>query len=116
MGKGKTLAAMNPDKKKRRVRSGTKAFQEIKRIQRSTALMMKKAPFQRLVRHVANQVAGTEFDPRFTIGALYALQEAAESYTTHLFEDTIIACIHGKRVTVMPKDMQMARRLRGETT
>eukprot|EP00966_Prymnesium_polylepis_P081349 1884577-Prymnesium_polylepis.1 len=52
---------------------------------------------------------------RFQCAAFVALQEAAEAYLVGLFEDTQIAAIHAKRVTIMPKDMQLARRIRGET-
>lgn len=51
---------------------------------------------------------------RFTSDALHALQEAAEDYIVHLFEDTNLCCIHAKRVTIAPKDLQLARRIRGE--
>ena len=53
-------------------------------------------------------------DLRFQASAVLALQEAAESYMIGLFEDTNLCAIHGKRVTIMPKDMQLARRIRGE--
>jgi len=43
-----------------------------------------------------------------------ALQEAAEAYLVHLFEDTNLLAIHAKRVTIMQKDMQLARRIRGD--
>ena len=43
-----------------------------------------------------------------------ALQEASEAYLVSLFEDTNLAAIHAKRVTIQPKDLQLARRLRGE--
>ena len=53
-------------------------------------------------------------DMRFQSAAIMALQEAAEAYLVTLFEDTLLCAIHAKRVTVMPKDMQLARRIRGE--
>lgn len=55
-------------------------------------------------------------DLRFQSTALLALQEAAESYLVGLFEDTLLCAVHAKRVTIMPKDIQLARRLRGERT
>lgn len=53
-------------------------------------------------------------DLRFQSSAILALQEAAEAYLVGLFEDTNLCAIHAKRVTIMPKDIQLARRLRGE--
>ena len=53
-------------------------------------------------------------DLRFQGSAVLALQEAAESYLVGLFEDTNLCAIHAKRVTIMPKDIQLARRIRGE--
>ena len=68
-------------------------------------------PFQRLVREIAQDF---KTDLRFQSKAILALQEAAESYLTGLFEDTVLCGIHGKRVTIMAKDIQLARRIRGE--
>jgi histone H3 len=51
---------------------------------------------------------------RFQMAALGALQEAAEAFLTKLYEDANLCCIHAKRVTVQPRDIQLARRLRGE--
>ena len=53
-------------------------------------------------------------DLRFQSHAVLALQEAAEAYLVGLFEDTNLCAIHAKRVTIMPKDIQLARRIRGE--
>ncbi|KAL2500999.1 histone H3.3 [Forsythia ovata] len=52
-------------------------------------------------------------DLRFQSHAVLALQEAAEAYLVGLFEDTNLCAIHAKRVTIMPKDIQLARRIRG---
>ncbi len=73
--------------------------------------MIRKAPFQRLVREVAQDF---KIDLRFQSTAVLALQEAAEAYLVGVFEDANLCAIHAKRVTIMPKDMQLARRLRGE--
>ena len=73
--------------------------------------------FQRLVREVANDIAaGTRFPegPRWQSQAVVALQEAAEAYLVHLFEDSNLEAIHAKRVTIQAKDIQIARRIRGE--
>ena len=98
-------------KKPRRYRPGTVALREIRKYQKSTDLLLRKMPFQRLVREIASNLRG---DLRFQSTAILALQEATESYLVSLFEDTNLCAIHGKRVTIMPKDMQLARRIRGE--
>jgi histone H3 len=87
-----------------RFRAGTVALREIRRYQKSTELLIRKLPFQRLVREIAQ---GSRPDLRFQASALAALQEASESYLNGLFEDTNYAAIHAKRVTIMPKDMQL---------
>jgi histone H3 len=98
-------------KKPHRFRPGTVALREIRRFQKSTELLIRKLPFQRLVREIASEFKN---DLRFQSSAVLALQEAAESYLVGLFEDTNLCAIHAKRVTIMPKDMQLARRIRGE--
>ncbi len=95
----------------RRYRPGTVAMREIRRYQKTTDLLLKKAPFQRLVREVAQDF---KTDLRFQSSAVMALQEASEAYLVGLFEDTNLCAIHARRVTIMPKDMQLARRIRGE--
>ena len=107
-GKDKTA---NVAKSKRRFRPGTVALREIRRYQKGTDLLIRKQPFQRLVREVAQEFKS---DLRFQSAAIAALQEASEAYLVGLFEDTNLCAIHGKRVTIMPKDMQLARRIRGE--
>ena len=97
---------------RRRFRPGTVALKEIRKYQRSTALLIRKLPFQRLVKEIAQDMF--RCDLRFQSHAILALQEAAESYIVGLFEDTNLCAIHAKRVTIMPKDVQLARRIRGE--
>ncbi|XP_003369825.1 histone H3, embryonic [Trichinella spiralis] len=111
--KAARMIATNADrvKKLRRYRPGTVALREIRRYQKSTELLIRKLPFQRLVREVAQDYK-TEL--RFQSSAVFALQEAAEAYLVGLFEDTNLCAIHAKRVTIMPKDVQLARRIRGE--
>ena len=94
-----------------RYRPGTVALREIRKYQKSTELLIRKLPFQRLVREIAQDF---KTDLRFQSSAVLALQEAAEAYLVGLFEDTNLAAIHAKRVTIMPKDIQLARRIRGE--
>ena len=95
-------------KKPHRYRPGTVALREIRRYQRSTELLIRRLPFQRLVREIAQ-----DFKPRLNF-ASGAIQEAAEAYLVGLFEDTNLCAIHTKRITIMPKDIQLARRIRGE--
>lgn len=113
---------------------GTVALREIRKYQKSTELvrginddnydplpkysplaeclqLIRKLPFQRLVREIAQDFKN---DLRFQSTAILALQEAAEAYLVGLFEDTNLCAIHAKRVTIMPRDIQLARRIRGE--
>lgn len=107
----KSAPVMGGVKKAHRYRPGTVALREIRRYQKSTNLLIRKLPFQRLVREIAQDYKN---DLRFQSNAILALQEAAEAYLVSLFEDTNLCAIHAKRVTIMPKDMQLARRIRGE--
>jgi histone H3 len=90
---------------------GTVALREIRRYQKSTELLIRKLPFQRLVREIAQDFKS---DLRFQSSAIGALQESVEAYLVSLFEDTNLCAIHAKRVTIQSKDIQLARRLRGE--
>jgi histone H3 len=107
----KTTAATGGLKKAHRFRPGTVALREIRKYQKSTELLIRKLPFQRLVREIAQEF---KTDLRFQSSAIAALQEASEAYLVGLFEDTNLCAIHAKRVTIMPKDMQLARRIRAE--
>eukprot|EP00727_Mastigamoeba_balamuthi_P008634 m51a1_g4393 putative histone h3 (138) ;mRNA; f:364223-364750 len=98
-------------KKPHRFRPGTVALREIRRYQKSTELLIRRLPFQRLVREIAQDF---KTDLRFQASAILALQEATEAYLVGLFEDSNLCAIHAKRVTIMPKDIQLARRIRGE--
>ena len=107
----KTTPILMNIKRPRRYRPGTLALREIRKFQKSTDLLIRKLPFQRLVREIAtNYKSGL----RFQIQAVLALQEASEAYLVKLFEDTNLCAIHAKRVTIMPKDLSLARRIRGE--
>ena len=94
-------------------RPGTVALREIRRYQKGSELLIRKAPFQRLVKQIAH-VEMKKKDLRFQSHAILALQEASEAYLVGLFQDTNMVAIHSKRVTVMVKDMELARRIRGE--
>ena len=99
--------------KPHRYRVGTAALKDILHFQKSTALLIHKLPFQRLVREIAQDF---KTDLRFQSAAILCLQEAAEAYLVGLFEDTNLCAIHAKRVTIMPKDIQLARQIQGERT
>lgn len=102
------------EKKRYRFRIGTRVLREIRKYQKSTELLIKKLPFQRLVREITFDLFGSSSNFRFQTAALGALQEASEAYLVSLFEDSNLCAIHAKRVTVMPKDIQLAQRLRGD--
>ena len=98
-------------KKPHRYRTGRVALREFRRYQKPTELLIQKLPFQRLVREIAHDF---QTDLRFQSTAVMALQEASEVYLNGLFEDTNLCAIHAKDVTIMAKDIQLARRIRGE--
>ena len=87
------------------------ALREIRRYQKSTDVLIRKALFQRLVREITQDFKG---DLRFQSPAIMALSEATKAYLVGLFEDTNLCAIHAKRVTIMPKDIQLARHIRNE--
>ncbi len=107
----KSAPACGGIKKPHRYRPGTVALREIRKYQKSTEFLIRKAPFQRLVREITQ---GHKGDLRFQSSALGASQEASEAYLVGLFEDTNLCAIHAKRVTIMPKDIQLTRRIRRE--
>ncbi|KAI9008137.1 histone-fold-containing protein [Gaertneriomyces semiglobifer] len=108
--------ARNPPKP-HRYRPGTVALREIRKYQKSTNLLLRKLPFARLVKEVSADLSTMEYTggqpPRWQSTAVLALQEASEAFMVHLFEDANLCAIHAKRVTVMQKDIQLARRIRG---
>ena len=95
-------------KKPHQYRPGTVALHEIRRFQKSTELLIRRLPFQRLVQEIAQDLKGRL---NFASGAILALQEAAEAYLVGLFEDTNLCAIHAKHIMIMPKDIQLARRI-----
>ena len=97
-------------KRPHRFRPGTVALREIRKYQKSTELLIRKLPFQKVVKEIASEFKS---NLRFQSQAVLALQEITEAYLVGLFEDTNLCAIHAKRVTIMPKDMQLARRIRG---
>ena len=111
-GVKKLPPAQQPTKKPRRYQPGTVALQEIKRYQKSTELLIRKLPFQRLVRELAQDLGKVNI--RFQSEAIMALQEASEAYLVGLLEDANLCTVHAKRVTIMPKDIQLAWWIWGE--
>ncbi|KAH7921818.1 histone-fold-containing protein [Leucogyrophana mollusca] len=121
-GKGPRQSEPDEDgvqRKKRRYRPGTLALREIRRYQRSTDLLLRRLPFSRVVREIAldmmtdtNNYSG-DTGLRWQSSAILALQEATEAFLVHLFEDANLCAIHAKRVTIMQRDIQLARRIRG---
>ena len=112
-GKSIRTAPKTPTiKRPHRYRPGTAALREIRKYQRSTELLLKKLPFRRLVKHLVRTIF--KIDLGIHYNAYLALQEASESYLIRLFEDANLCAIHAKRVTIMPKDIHLARRIRGE--
>lgn len=99
--------------KKKAAKPGQAALREIKKYQKSTDLLLRKLPFQRLVKEIM-MCDDRAAEIRFQSQSLLALQEATEAYLVGLFEDTNLCAIHAKRVTIMPKDMHLAARIRGE--
>mmetsp|Transcript_34919 Transcript_34919/g.62784 ORF Transcript_34919/g.62784 Transcript_34919/m.62784 type:complete len:153 (+) Transcript_34919:60-518(+) len=98
--------------KKHRFRPGTVALKEIRKYQKSTELLIRKIPFVRLVREISLEMLHQPY--RWQAEAVLALQEASEDFLVHLFEDCNLCAIHAKRVTIMPKDLYLARRIRGK--
>ncbi len=107
-------------KKPHKFKPGTVALREIRKFQKSTDLLIKKLPFQRLVRKLVedeerSQAADAKESPvafKVQSSALAALQEASEAYLVHVLEDSNLAAIHAKRVTIMPRDIQLANRIK----
>jgi histone H3 len=109
--KKKMVSNLEKIKKAHRFRPGTVALREIRKYQKSTDLLLRKLPFQRLVREVAQDFRG---DLRFQTSAVLALQEATEAFLVGILQDTNLMCIHANRVTIMLKDLSLARRIRGD--
>ena len=97
--------------KPHRYRAGTAALKDIRHFQKTSVLLIRRLPFQRLMREIAQDY---KTDLRFQSVAILCLQEAVEAYLVKLFDDANLCAIHTRRVTIMPKDIQLARRIRGE--
>ena len=115
LAKNTAAAAMSQVKKPHRYRPGTVALREIRRFQKSTELLIRKLPFQRLVREICQDITKKQ-DVRWTSQAILAIQEASEAWLVGLFEDSNLCAIHAKRVTIQRKDIRLAQRIRGDPT
>jgi histone H3 len=119
-GKNKAKKTATPPaggvKKPHRYRPGTVALREIRRYQRSTDLLLPKLPFSKLVKQIDAAMFGNGLfnKYRYQASAILALQESAEDHLVKLFEDANLCAIHAKRQTIQPKDIQLARRIRGD--
>ncbi|CAO1343226.1 unnamed protein product [Diamesa tonsa] len=115
--KGKRVNTNEPESDEPKIKKvtfhakGATALQQIKHYQKSTDLLIRKAPFHRLVREITMEM---NKNMNFQVDALLALQEATEYFLVGLFEDSNMLAIHAKRVTIQPKDMHLARRIRGD--
>ena len=107
----KSAPAAGGVKKPHRYRPGTVSLREIRRYQKSTDMLIRRAPFQRVCREITQEFKG---DLRFQGTGLLALQEASEAYLVGTFSDANLCAIHAKRVTLMPKDMELVRQIRGD--
>ena len=108
-------------KKPHRYHPGLLTLQEIRRYQQSTKSLIRKTPFNKLIKEISQEYRicpegpGTpSIQVQFQLTALAALQEAAENYLVGLFEDMNLLAVHAKRVTVMPHDIRLALRIRGD--
>ncbi|XP_029141172.1 histone H3-like centromeric protein A [Protobothrops mucrosquamatus] len=99
-------------RRRRRYRPGFRVLQEIRKYQKSTNLLIPKLPFSRVVREICLEYT-RGLDMMWQATALLALQEAAEAFLVHLMEDAYLCTTHAKRVTLHPRDIQLARRIRG---
>lgn len=100
-----TVAAKRPH----RFKAGTVALREIRKYQKTTDLLIRKLPFQRLVREVASE---HKADVRFQSSSILAIQESLENYLTGLFEDSNRCAIHAKRVTLMARDLHLVNKIK----
>jgi histone H3 len=92
-------------------RPGTIAIHEIRKYQKNIDLLIRKAPFQRLVKEIATNF---KLDLQMQSMALLALQEASKAYLVCLFKDSNDCAIYAKHVMIMPKDIRLAQHIRGE--
>ena len=97
---------------KRRYHPGTKALCETHKFQKSMELLIPKMAFLRIIREM---LQCESMGYRIQADAVLVFHEATKAYLIWLMEDTNLCAIHAKCVTILPKDMQLARRIWGET-
>ena len=90
-----------------RYRPGTVALRETRKFQKSTDLLINRSSFNRVIR----QISDNKY--RYQATALLAIQEAAEAFMVQIFEEAQLSAIHGKRVTIFPRDLALVKRIRG---
>ena len=95
----------------RRKRPGMLALKQIRQYQKSTDLLLRRLPFARVVKEISESLVSEPL--RWQASAVESLQEAAEAYLVGLFDDANLCAIHAKRVTIQPRDIYLARRIRG---
>ena len=102
-------------RKPRRYRPGTVALREIVRYQKSTELLIRKIPFQRLLREISQEVCTEKGIPnvKYQSTAILAVQEAAEDFLVRMFSQVNDIAICGKLVTIQHKHVQLWKRLFG---
>ena len=108
---GKTKQEKEKEDKIKKMRWGLKALKEIKKYQSNTEMLIRRLPFQRVVKEIIQKVWD---DLRLQSTAILALQEAGEMFLVGLLEQSNLCALHAKRVTIMPKDFQLARHIRGD--
>ena len=104
------MATGGEKQKKRKYRPGTRPLMEIWHYQKSVEFLIRKLPFQRVVREVAQNL-GVIDDLRFTPEAIFALQEASEVFLVNLMEDSNLCTIHHGRITITLKDYHLVMRM-----
>jgi len=104
----KSAPATGGIKKPHRYRPGTVSLREIRKYQKSTDLLIPKAPFALLFREI---VQNNKSGYRIQAAASLAAQEMAEAFMVRRLEDSNLCAIHAKRVTVMEKDLKLAKRI-----
>ncbi|KAI6208930.1 histone H3 [Aphelenchoides besseyi] len=113
MPKKRTKVTMPEGKRTKYVlKKGALSLKEIRHYQKTTNLLIPRRPFMRLVKEITGSICKNE-PYKYQMGALLALQ-ACEYFLIGLFEDSNLLAIHARRVTIMPKDMSLARRIRGD--
>ena len=108
---GKTKQEKEKEDKTKKMKQGLKALKEIKKYQSSMEMLIRRLPFQRVVKEIMQKV---QDDLRLQSTAILVLQEVGETFLVGLLEQSNLCALPAKRVTIMPKDVQLARCIRGD--